>query len=95
MLIAAGNINRSYEVLGLAQAFTSRVEKAGCSGGGLPISEAYDDATKRLVKSAEDMGADGLIHINYSYRVSVVQACGQAGKQSFEVYAWGTAIRLG
>ena len=49
MLAASGNINEDYEVLGMVHTVVVRTEtSAGCNGqgGGLPVQEAYQEATK-------------------------------------------------
>lgn len=99
MLIAAGNINQEYEVIGVVHAVVSRLPaKAGCGKpGALPVHEAYKAATKDLSDAAEASGANGLIHVSYDHRMSaasVASGCGSETRAVFEVYAWGTAIRL-
>ncbi|MGF1592141.1 MAG: hypothetical protein ACFCUW_02615 [Kiloniellaceae bacterium] len=91
LITAAGNINQPYESLGVVLAVISRQE-SGC-GGGLPVGQALVDATNDLKMQASSKGADGVIHISYMHRVSTSAGCG-GSKSSFEVYAWGTAIRL-
>ena len=96
MLTAAGNINEPYTALGIVHAVVTRPAKsAGCSGpGGLPIQEAYEAVLSALVVSAERSGGDALIHVNYDYRLSATTAGCGSNKAVFEVYGWGTAIRL-
>jgi hypothetical protein len=97
MLTAAGNINRPYKVLGVIHAVVVRPAKgAGCSAGGLPVKEAFDEVLAVLTATANSSGGDGLIHINYSHRVSTTNVgCSSQNKAVFEVYGWGTVIRLG
>jgi hypothetical protein len=97
MLAATGNINQPYQVIGLVHATASRTAKAaGCSGaGGFPIKEAYQAVSTALEEAAAASGADGVIHIGYDYRMSTAtMGCG-GNEPVFEVYGWGTAIKLG
>lgn len=91
VLTSAGNLNQPFESLGVVLAVVSRQE-SGC-GGGLPVGQALIDATDDLRRQAHDKGADGVIHISYMHRVSSSAGCG-GSTSHFEVYAWGTAIRL-
>lgn len=88
---AAGNVNHPYQSLGIVIAIVSRQE-SGC-GGGLPVGQALLDATDDLKRQAAERSANGLIHISYMHRVSTSPGCGGA-RSNFEVYAWGTAVRL-
>lgn len=91
VLTSAGNLNQPYETLGMVLAVISRQE-SGC-GGGLPVGQALADATDDLKRQAWNKGGDGVIHISYMHRVSTSAGCG-GSTSNFEVYAWGTAIRL-
>ena len=96
MLTAAGNINRPYETIGVIHAVVARPAKdPGCSGGGgLPIQEAFDAVLNILKDSATKSGGDGLIHVSYDYRVASTTVGCNNSKAVFEVYGWGTVIRL-
>ncbi|MCW3835602.1 hypothetical protein ACFQ1E_06285 [Sphingomonas canadensis] len=96
MLTAAGNINQDYEVIGIVHATASRVpEKAGCgSPAGIAIEAAYRDVTGSLQEAAARSGGDALIHVGYDYRMSTQQMGCNGVQPSFEVYAWGTAVKL-
>lgn len=97
MLVAAGNINDPYVVIGVVHAVAARTPKTGgCSGpSGLPIQDAYEEATRTLELAAERSGANGLIHVSYDHRISTsAVGCGGNAQAVIEVYAWGTAIRL-
>lgn len=93
MLTASGNINASYEVLGVITMSIIKPEKAGCSGGGLPVDAAYQEAVAGLSQIAERKGANGVIHIGFEHRVSTTAGCG-ATNANFELYAWGTAVKV-
>ncbi len=97
MLVAAGNINRDYDVLGVVHVAVSRtLEGAGClKAGGLPTQAAYEAASQALAQAATASGGDGVIHVSFDYRMATTVGCGNAGqKPVFEVYGWGTAIKL-
>lgn len=93
MLTATGNINQSYEVLGVMTISVIKPEKTGCSGGGLPVDAAYQEAVAGLVAMANKRGANGVIHIGFEHRVSSTVGCGNSNS-NFELYAWGTAVAL-
>ena len=97
MLIASGNTNRDYEVLGMVHSVVVRPQvAAGCSGkgGGLPVQEAYRDVGQALFQSAISSGGDGVIHVGFDYRISSTSMGCNNQKPTFEVYGWGTAIKL-
>ena len=96
MLTASGNINDPYEVIGVVHAVVTRPQKsAGCGQeASLPIQEAYEAVTDELAKAAERSGGNALIHIGYDYRISVASfGCNQT-KPVFEVYGWGTSVKV-
>lgn len=94
-LIATGNINLPYEVLGVVHATVSRTPtSSGCGhAGGLPIQEAYEEVTQALYDAALASGGDGVIHVGYDYRMSSANLGCNNTQPVFEVYGWGTAIR--
>ena len=81
---------------GVIHAVVTRPAKsAGCSGvGGLPVQDAFDSVLKALEASAAKSGGDGVIHVSYDYRVSSTNMGCNQSKAVFEVYGWGTVIRL-
>ncbi|RED30377.1 hypothetical protein BJ123_117105 [Rhodopseudomonas thermotolerans] len=95
-LIATGNINYPYEVLGVVHATVSRTPTAGGCGnsGRLPIQEAYEEVTQALYDAALASGGDGVIHVGYDYRMSSANLGCNNTQPVFEVYGWGTAIRM-
>ena len=97
MLVASGNINQPYDVVGMVHAVVVRPQtRAGCGGkgGGLPVQEAYQDAAKSLHAAAVASGGDGVIHVGFDYRQSSVTVGCSNAKPTFVVYGWGTAVRL-
>lgn len=98
MLTAAGNINQPYTVIGVVHATVSKVPKRSAFGasGGLPIEEAYQAVTASLKQAALNSGGDAVIHIGYDYRMATRQVgCNGNSEPVFEVYGWGTAVKLG
>lgn len=96
MIVAAGNINAPYEALGIVHAVVRRTAKKGGCGEshGLPIQEAYEAVTTALRDAASASGGDGVIHISYDYRMATTNLGCNNTEPVFEVYGWGTAIRL-
>lgn len=96
MLVAAGNINQAYDVIGIVHAVVTRPAKSGgcSSSGGLPVQEAYQAVTKALEDAALRSGGTALIHVNYNYRISTTNIGCNQDKAVFEVYGWGTAVIL-
>ena len=94
-LIATGNINSPYEVLGIVHAVVTRTPKStGCGGvGGLPVQETYEAVTAALHAAALNSGGNGVIHVGYDYRVSSTNLGCNNTQPVFEVYGWGTAIK--
>lgn len=96
VIASTGDVQEPYETLGVIHAVVTRPAKsAGCGGsGGLPIHEAFGEVTRSLQDTARSSGGNGVIHIGYSHRVSSANfGCG-GDKAVFEVYAWGTVVRL-
>ena len=96
MLTATGNINRDYTVIGVVNATASKTpQKGGCGQTtGIPIDGAYREATAALAEAAKLSGGDAVIHIGYDYRMATKQMGCNGTEPSFEVYAWGTAVKL-
>jgi hypothetical protein len=94
MLTATGNINEVYSVIGAITVSIVKPEKTGCGGSGLPVDAAYGEALAELQAVAARRGGDAVIHIGFEHRVSTSAACG-AASSNFELYAWGTVVRLG
>ena len=91
MIISSGTLCEKYKVLDLVVAFESQT--AGC-GSSIKVEKAYKNALASLVKSAEAKEADAIINVNFQNRVATVAVgCGSSG-QAFEVFAWGTAVKV-
>lgn len=95
MLMAAGDIHDSYEVIGLVFAVASRTpEQSGCSAPVLGLGQTYRDAAASLEQAAQERGANAVIHIGFEHRyAAATTGCG-GSTTAFEVYSWGTAVKL-
>jgi hypothetical protein len=95
MLTASGNINQPYEVIGVITVSVVKPENAGCNKAGLPVDAAYQEAVEAITQVAASKNATGVIHIGFEHRVSSsATGCNQSATSNFELYCWGTAIRL-
>lgn len=96
MLTSTGNIQAAYTTIGVVHASASKVPgKGGCGQStGIPTDAAYRDATAALVEAARMSGGDAVIHIGYDYRMATKQMGCNSVEPSFEVYAWGTAVKV-
>jgi uncharacterized protein YbjQ (UPF0145 family) len=54
--------------------------------------EAYSKVAEQLQSNAANMGATAVVHASFDYRVAVSSGCG-GGRQVFEVFAYGTAVK--
>jgi uncharacterized protein YbjQ (UPF0145 family) len=87
VLVSSGDANRPFKVLGLVVGFASK-------SGNIDVEAVYEKALKRLTESAKELGASGLLFVNFQNRVAVApHPCGGT-QQAFEVFAWGTAVQL-
>lgn len=96
MLVATGNINQPYEVLGVVHAVATRTPKQGGCGGttGIPVQEAYEAVTDALSLAAKASGGDAVISVGYDHRMSSANLGCNNVQPCFEVYGWGTAVKL-
>jgi uncharacterized protein YbjQ (UPF0145 family) len=92
MLLATGPINEPTETLGVVIAMGTSVA-SGCAGLVNPM-EAYQKANNALKDLGREMRADAVISVNYQLRSAVSRSCGSNGRQVFEVYASGTAVKF-
>jgi uncharacterized protein YbjQ (UPF0145 family) len=90
MIASTGGISDPFDIVQVVIGFASQEE--GC-GGTIKTSAVYAEAYKRLLESASALKAEGVIFISFQNRFAVSQACGSS-KQVFEVFSWGTAIRI-
>ncbi len=91
MLLAAGDVQHRYEVMGVVFGYALRSGE-GCNNS-ISLIAVFQEATAALENSAKGKGAEGVIHINFQQRDTIAKGCG-GGKPASEVYAWGTAIKF-
>lgn len=96
MLTSTGNINQSYSAIGVVHASVGKTPaKGGCGQStGIPVDEAYREATAALAEAARISGGDAVIHIGYDHRMATRKMGCNGVEPLFEVYAWGTAVKL-
>jgi Putative heavy-metal-binding len=87
--VSTGDFKEPYDIIDLVFAY-------GSSGEGFlktanPL-EAYGKVADQLRERAAKIGANGVVHAAFDYRTAVGAGCG-SGKQVFEVFAYGTAVR--
>jgi hypothetical protein len=91
MVVVSSGISVPYGVINMVYGFASKNE--GCSGG-IDSTAVYASAVKRLEESAVAMGADAVIHVSFQNRMAVGSGCTGRSEQVFEVFAWGTAVKV-
>lgn len=91
IIVSTENINnKNYEIIDIIFAYGSSDEKFFKTANPL---EAYPKVREQLREEAIKLGADAVIGTHFDYRVAMKQGCGGVG-QSFEVFAYGTAIKF-
>lgn len=90
MIYSSGDIKDEYQVVDLVFAMGNSTE--GFMSGCNPI-EAYQRVTQRLGEVASSVGGDAVINIRFDFRVAAAPGV-FSPNQAFEVYAYGTAVRL-
>jgi hypothetical protein len=90
VILSTGDIRRDYEIIDTVFAYGSSHE--GFLKSANPI-EAYQKVGDVLKQNAKKKGADGIVFTTFDYRVAVKSGCMSSG-QSFEVFAYGTAIKF-
>lgn len=87
--LTTGDIRSDYDVIGPVFAYGSSDQ--GILKTANPL-EAYGKVSELLKQAGATAGGDGIVHAHFDYRVAVKSGCG--GGQSFEVFAYGTAVKL-
>jgi len=83
MIITSGDIDRPYEIIGLASVLVSDNI----------VDKAYKKAIKELEKSARKMGADAVTFMRMSNAMATQWGClGQ--RQVLVLFVWGTAVKF-
>lgn len=90
MIVSTTDIKKDYEILDVVFAY-------GSSGTGWlktanPM-EAYPKVLEELKSNAVKIGAEAIVGATFDYRVAVGTGCSN-GKQVFEVFAYGTAVKF-
>jgi uncharacterized protein YbjQ (UPF0145 family) len=90
MIVTTTNLSEKYEIMDVVFAY-------GSSGEGFlktanPM-EAYPKVLEELKKNAKNKGADAIVGAKFDYRVAAGTGCSN-GKQVFEVFAYGTAVKF-
>ena len=89
MLVSSGDANRPFSVLDMVFGFAS--SNGGCQAKS-STEDVYEKALDRLIESAVEMEADGVLFVGFQNRVATAAGC-FGPQQVFEVFAWGTAVR--
>ncbi len=90
VILSTGDIRQDYTILDTVFAYGSSTE--GFLKSANPI-EAYKKVGELLKQNAAKIGADGIVYATFDYRVAVKSGC-LSGGQAFEVFAYGTAVKL-
>lgn len=89
LILSTGDIRQNYTIIDPVFAY-------GSSNNGFlkmvnPL-EAYSKATELLKDRVAKKGADGIIQATFDYRVAANTGC--SGEKAFEVFTYGTAVKL-
>lgn len=88
MVLSTGDIREDYEIINLVFAHGASTAE-GCFGSCNP-TEAYEKVSQHLSHNAAGMGANAVVNIRFDFRV----AQDHRNKQTFEVFAYGTAVKV-
>lgn len=96
VLVSTGDVPARYQIVDLVYAYGN--SSAGFFQSVNP-ADAYKIATKMLAAQAKSKGCNGVINIRLDYRVALAQPgiaamVANVSFQCFEVFGYGTAIRL-
>ena len=91
MILSTGDIKNDYQIIDLVFAYgTSNEDKQkACK----PL-EAYSDVSKILAHTAGQLGADAVINIRFDTRVAAEKTPAGGSHKVFEVYGYGTAVKI-
>jgi len=90
VLFSAGDIPYRYDIVDLVFAHGNSAE--GDMKGVQPV-QAFQMLVNWLGQTAVHIGADAVIHIRLEFRAVAGQAL-LGGKQAFEAYGYGTAVKV-
>jgi hypothetical protein len=90
IVLSTGDIHKEYTIIDTVFAYGSSDQ--GFLKSANPV-EAYEKVGELLKERAKKMGADGIAFTTFDYRVAVKSGC-MSNNQSFEVFAYGTAVKF-
>ena len=91
ILITTGDIKEDYEIIDAIFAFDS------CAAGvfrGADPSQAFEKVKVALRNKCAMLNGHAVINCQFDYRVALGEGVFGASKQVFEIFAYGTAVRL-
>ncbi len=88
VLFSSGDIPQRYEIVDLVFAHGNSAEE---DMAGMQPVQAFQMLVNWLGQTALQIGANAVIHIRLDFRVV---SGGFLGKQAFEVYGYGTAVKI-
>ncbi|CAN5391978.1 hypothetical protein BH10ACI3_BH10ACI3_26110 [soil metagenome] len=88
--LSTGDVPFKYEIIDLIFAYGSSNETI--FQGASPV-QAYEKVSSLLERRAAEIGADAVVWVRYEYRVAQSRDF-FVPNQVFEVFAYGTAVRL-
>lgn len=86
MLFSTGDIKQEYNIIDIIFAYGST--KEGFFGG-TNTNKAFEEVKAELSKKCTTIGGDAIINCHFEHRVAV-----DGKKQAFEIFAYGTAVKL-
>jgi len=91
VIISTGDIKSNYQIIDVIFATDSH-------GGGITAvhadpSKAFAGVKKQLEQKCKSLKGDAVINCQFEYRVAVVNGL-MSKKQVFEIFAYGTAVKL-
>jgi len=89
--LSTGDIKQPYTIIDTVFAYGSSDQALFKTANPM---EAYSKVSEMLKQAAVKVGGNGIVWATFDYRVAVKQGCG-GGSQSFEVFGYGTAVKVG
>jgi hypothetical protein len=90
-LVSTGDIPHRYAIAGLVFAYAD----SSAYVGGISTDAAYAQAATLLMQKALAMGADGVIHVRFDYRMAIGNTIPflNLTQRVFEILGYGTAVK--
>jgi uncharacterized protein YbjQ (UPF0145 family) len=101
-MITTGDINKSYDILGIVGTHVSNQDevtnKGGCGGNtnstvSVTTNEMYSKGAEDLVSLAKGKGGNAVVYASFEYRIAI-SGTGNLSKQVKELFCYGTAIKF-